>query len=188
MKNVVTITLIAFLSFFFFDLSSSVKAAQTDKRLDVLFEHLLTTKDKSRAQTIEAAIWKIWIENDDEEIESAMLNGIHAMHSGDLNIALVFFDKVVKLQPKFAEGWNKRATVNYLLGNYDNSIEDIARTLWLEPRHFGALSGLGLVNRKIGRIDAAVIAFQNALKINPHLSGAKDAIRSIKNVLKEQKT
>ena len=188
MKNAVIITLLISWSFVLFGLSSSAKAVQTDKRLDILFKHLLTTKDKYQAQTIEAAIWQIWIENSNEEIEITMLQGINAMHYGELETALVLFNKVVKLEPKFAEGWNKRATVYYLLGKFDNSIEDIAKTLLLEPRHFGALSGLGLVNRAIGRIDTAVIAFQKALEINPHLSGAKDALRLIKKIVKEQET
>ena len=169
-------------------MSSPTHAVQTDKRLDVLFERLLATKDKFQAQKIEAAIWLIWVENNNEEIENAMLHGIHAMRSGELELALVFFNKIVKLEPKFAEGSNKRATVYYLLGKYDNSIEDIAQTLLLEPRHFGALSGLGLVNRAIGRIDAAVIAFQKALEINPHLSGVKNALKLIKNLGKEKET
>ena len=185
MKNAVAIIFITLWSFIFIALSSPTHAVQTDKRLDVLFERLLATKDKFQAQKIEAAIWLIWVENNNEEIEYAMLHGIHAMRSGELELALVFFNKIVKLEPKFAEGWNKRATVYYFLGKYDNSIEDIARTLLLEPQHFGAFSGLGLVNHKIGRIDAAVIAFQNALKIDPEFKEAQNNLNMITVIKKE---
>ena len=188
MKNALTIFTISFGAFVLMSLYAPVQAIQNDKRLNFLFDHLSTTENQYEAQSIEAAIWKIWIENKDEEISNAMSHGIAAMHSGQLELALDYFDKVIKLGPKFAEGWNKRATVYYLLGRYQHSIEDIAQTLLLEPRHFGALSGLGLINLAIGHIDAAKMAFEKALEINPHLTGAREQLRLMHNLYNEKET
>ncbi|MDG2033367.1 MAG: hypothetical protein P8J29_05475 [Rhodospirillales bacterium] len=98
-----------------------------------------------------------------------MTAGILAMNSGKLDAALVLFDELVGLKPDFAEGWNKRATVFYPMTSYGASMRDIARTLELEPRHFGALSGFGLINQAIGRPEVAVMALEKALENHPHL-------------------
>ena len=93
---------------------------------------------------------------------------------------------MVQIAPKFAEGWNKRATVHYLLQNYDESIEDIKSTLLLEPRHFGAISGLGLCYLAQKRYFEALQAYQDVLEVHPNLNGAKRNIQRIKNYLKKQ--
>ena len=106
------------------------------------------------------------------------------MNDGQLETALNFFDEVIRLAPGFAEGWNKRATVFYLMKNLDRSVNDIAQTLRLEPRHFGALSGLGLINQALGHTKAAIRAYERALKINPHLFRIKERVRFMKRLLK----
>lgn len=106
-------------------------------------------------------------------VNASMTQGIEAMSSGDYGAALDAFNRVVETEPEFAEGWNKRATVYYLIGDFGASVRDIERTIALEPRHFGALSGLGLIYRAVGEDLPALKAFEAALKVNPYLRGAR---------------
>ena len=113
--------------------------------------------------------------------------GIQAMNSGKLRQTLKAFNKVVEIEPNFAEGWNKRATIYYLLQEYTASVKDIAQTLRLEPRHFGALFGLSLINAALGRHQAALKAFEQAKFIHPHISGVQQHIKLLKEFLKGEK-
>src|SRR3546814_496340 len=119
-------------------------ADQNDSRLDELFIRLLEAPAPGEAQRIEGEIWRIWLESDDGAVRGLMRDGLAAMQRGDYPHALAKFDQMVLIAPDFAEGWNKRATVHYLLGNDGQSLDDIAKTLELEPRHFGAPAGRGL--------------------------------------------
>ncbi len=110
-----------------------------------------------------------------------MQAGSEALDARDGAQALAVFDRVVALAPHFAEGWNKRATTLYLLGRYADSITDIAKVLALEPRHFGALSGLGLCEAQRDRLPEAVAAFQRALAINPNMPGVQINIRNLQD-------
>ena len=92
------------------------------------------------------------------------------------------------MAPDFSEGWNKRATVYFLMKKFDQSVKDIAQTLRLEPRHFGALSGLGLINQAIGQTGAAIKAYEQALGLNPHLFGLKEKIERLKKLLYGRET
>ena len=139
-------------------------ADQTDPRLNALFGQLKAASGPAESVSIEQEIWAVWLDAPDEATQSLLDSGMDAMHSGDLAAALEAFDEVVALTPAFAEGWNKRATVHYLLNNLQQSLEDIAETLKLEPRHFGALSGRGLVFIKLGDLDRALSAFEQVLE------------------------
>jgi tetratricopeptide (TPR) repeat protein len=154
-------------------------ADQTDRRLDRLFDRLRQTDDRAEATIIQNRIWQLWFESDSEDVDLLMRAGEIAMNHGRHKEALRAFDRVVELAPEFAEGWNRRATLHYLMGNYDASVADVERTLALEPRHFGALSGLGLINMRLGYTDQAVRAFRKALEVNPHLPGAKANIEQL---------
>ena len=127
-------------------------------------------------------IWEIWTESENAKVNRAMLIGIASMHAGQLGAALNKFNEVIQLAPDFAEGWNKRATIYYLMKKFDRSVNDIAQTLKLEPRHFGALSGLGLINQAIGQNKAAIKAFEHALDLNPHLPGLKENVTKMKKL------
>ena len=98
------------------------------------------------------------------------------MEYGKYRIALESFNYVIQIAPNYAEGWNKRATLLYILGDYDRSAADVKETLALEPRHFGALSGLGMIYERTNRYEAAIKAFRDALKVNPHLVQARHNI------------
>ncbi|HJS33729.1 MAG TPA: tetratricopeptide repeat protein [Alphaproteobacteria bacterium] len=155
-------------------------ADQTDARLGDLFERLKSTEQPQEAQLIEFVIWQIWSEANDPATDTLMGLGLQAMQGGNLAGALELFDAVTTRKPDFAEGWNKRATVLYLLGAYEESAKDVDKTLKLEPRHFGALSGLGLINMALERDEEAVAAFEAASKIHPHLPGVKANLETLK--------
>jgi len=162
----------------------SVVADQSNPKLDILFERLKATDDAAEARAVEHAIWRIWLRPDNGEVEGHLALGMAAMNAGAYAESLEWFDKIVGTQPDYAEGWNKRATVFYLLGDYDRSIGDIERTLALEPRHFGALSGLGLILETMGDRDAALEAWDRALAIHPHLTGARQRVEEIRRELR----
>jgi len=153
---------------------------QKDVRLPALFENLKTTKSEAEAQVVEAVIWQIWSQAGDPATDALMMVALQAMQSGDIQGAFGLFDAITQQAPDFAEGWNKRATILYMIGRIDDSEADVARVLELEPRHFGALAGLGLINMSRGNLDAAQKAFERALAINPHLGGVKTNIETIK--------
>ncbi|MCG8510788.1 MAG: tetratricopeptide repeat protein [Rhodospirillales bacterium] len=159
----------------FFAVSASA-AAPDDARLDRLFERLQNAETQSQAEMIEAQIWRTWIETGDQELDQVMALGISAMRGGRMDVALMAFDTLTEKAPECAEAWNKRATVHFMLGDYESSVADIMKTLSLEPRHFGALSGLGMIYVNIGEKEAALAAFEKALSIHPYLTGLAEFI------------
>ena len=175
---------------FFFAVFVSLpsNAGQEDKRLDSLFASLAKSSNAREAKSIENSIWKIWIENKNPPVSRIMKFGIKSMNTGALKAALRAFNEVVEMDPGFAEGWNKRATIYYLLQDYPASVKDIAQTLRLEPRHFGALSGLGLINAALGRHRAALRAFEQASTIHPQMNGVQQHIKMLKEFLKGENT
>lgn len=183
-----TLTLIAGVLAAGLTVTPTPTTAQTDGRLDILFDRLASTTNLVEARSIETAIWDVWVGAGNDDIDVLMARGVEAMNGGKLGVALAFFEEVTREAPEMAEGWNKRATVHYLLQNFDASVADIARTLKLEPRHFGALSGLGLINMSLGRDEAALKAFEQALKIYPLMSGGQERIRALRERLKGDET
>jgi len=155
-------------------------ADQTDSRLKGLFSRLQTTKSASEAQLVEGSIWQIWLETKDAQLERKVAAGVVAINRGDLKTALTIFDDVVKRAPDYAEGWNKRATVHYMMDAFDKSVVDVARTLALEPRHFGALSGLGLIYHELGDDAKALKAMEKALELHPLMPGLRERIDSLR--------
>ncbi len=109
------------------------------------------------------------------------------MNDRDFDAAIEAFSEVIDRHPEFAEGWNKRATVYFMMGNYTQSAKDIKQTLILEPRHFGALSGLGLIYGRLERPKAAIAAFKEALEVNPWLPGPKQNIRALEQHLEDER-
>lgn len=168
-------------------LSALAVADQTDARLNALFEQLSATTETEVANELTVKIWEIWIETEDSNWQEIMQQGIDAMNQRDLEKALSLYDTLTEKAPDFAEAWNKRATVHYMLGNISDSAVDVKKTLELEPRHFGALSGLGLLYMATGKPEAALAAFEQALEVNPHLTGPKNNIESLRNHIKQQK-
>ncbi len=164
-------------------LSMPALARQDDSRLRDLFADLQNAKTSTELRLVEARIWRIWSQDGNAQVDALMELGANAMSAGDLDAALDAFNRVVALDDSFAEGFNKRATVEFMRGDYDASVADIERTLKLEPRHFGALSGLGQIYMVLGDKPAALKAFEAALKINPHLTGTADMVEKLKKEL-----
>jgi tetratricopeptide (TPR) repeat protein len=157
----------------------TLSADQTDPTLDRLFADLRSVGSEHAARPIEAEIWAIWLRSDSRPVNDLMSRGIDLLNHADYPGALAAFDRIVALAPDFAEGWNKRATALYAMGRFADSKRDIDRVLALEPRHFGALSGLGLCNVQLNRTREALDAFRRARAIDPNLPGIEDTIDAL---------
>ncbi len=167
-------------------MSTPVRADQNDERLDALFVRLLEAPGPLEAQQVEGRIWTIWIQSDDGAVQVLMHDGLEALKQGNYPRALGKFEQMVLIAPDFAEGWNKRATVHYLLGNYEQSLADIDKTLELEPRHFGALTGRGLVYAELEDPQRALEAFEDALAIHPNLTSAAINAAHLRELLQDR--
>ncbi|MDH3236424.1 MAG: hypothetical protein OEQ29_23135 [Alphaproteobacteria bacterium] len=161
-------------------------ADQADPRLGPLFVKLKATTDAREGSRIAREIWTLWFDSPTPAVKELIRRGQVHLRRNQIKIAAELFNHVVRIAPGYAEGWNRRATVRYLQGDYKGSLADIKRTLELEPRHFGALSGRGLVFVKMGRDRAALAAFRAALAINPHLTAARINIRILRKKLGEK--
>lgn len=164
--------------------SAPARADQKDPRLDTLFDQLFEAPTAEAAKQVEQAIWAVWLESGSPTVDLLMQRAIVAMNEQQFDAALALFNTVVELAPDYAEGWNKRATLYYLMGRLQASIEDVERTLELEPRHFGALSGLGIIYAQQGEDEKALDAFERALIANPHLEHPRAEVERLKRKLR----
>jgi len=167
-------------------LTGAAHADQTDPRLDGLFDKLAEAETHAEGDRLAERIWSIWYEHDDETVDEAMTRGQRAMANLQLAAALAAFDQAVRLDPEYAEAWNKRATIHFMLGNYKRSLEDIERVLELEPRHFGALSGRGLCHMKLGNPRKALDAMKKSLAIHPRQPGTRARADRLRERLDER--
>ena len=160
---------------------SAALGGQHDKQLDSLFRRLQTTNDPLEAELVETLIWTIWqtYEGGKADVRLLMHHGDEALDLGDYKTAEAVFSQVVEMAPDFAEGWNRRATARYMKADYVGAIMDIQATLTIEPRHFGALSGLGLCYMELTEPEHALRAFQAALRVNPHLDDVRQSIEDL---------
>ena len=142
-------------------------ADQNDPRLNNLFKKLNETENQDEIRDLISDIWKIWYEVDDPKVIEYFEKGIQAMNLRNYPLAIRFFNNLIEEDPNFAEGWNKRATVHFMMGNFDQSMQDIIKTLELEPRHFGALDGMGLIFIHQGQFQQAIDVYDKMLEIFP---------------------
>ena len=162
---------------------SYLQADQTDIRLPALFEKLHATSDTVTAEAIADQIWAIWSEHgDDERLSQNLQLGTAQMNGGSLRAAEETFTTIIDTDPAFAEAWNKRAMVYFLMGAFAQSKRDIAQTIIREPRHFGALSGLGLVETHLGNYTAALKAYEQAAALHPYLEGYEEITTALKKL------
>jgi len=159
-------------------------ADQHDPDLPALFERLQQPLTPQEAAAVDRRIWLLWLHNEDAAVNRLMSQGIAAMQRGALERALDRFDAIVGLAPDFAEGWNKRATVLYMMGRHSDSVADVQHVLNLEPRHYGALSGLGMILLALGREEEALPWLRRALTLNPHLHRIRSLAADLSERLK----
>ena len=154
--------------------------------LNKLFREL-QTKNSIVTFEIEKKIWKIWSTHPEKnDLTSLLAEGSNLVNQNKLYEAEAIFTKVIKLDPNWAEAWNKRATVLYLLGEFQKSQNDIDKVLGLEERHFGALAGQGLVNIQLKNYEKAIMSYEKAQKIYPTMKSPKIMIKEIKELIKQQ--
>ncbi|MHA1158916.1 MAG: tetratricopeptide repeat protein [Alphaproteobacteria bacterium] len=149
------------------------------QRLDDAFQTLQTTPDQGAAKRAERRIIRLWLESGSDTVDLLMSWALRAIDDDDFPLALDYLDRIILLRPEYAEGWNKRATVFFLLDDYAKAIADIEHVLILEPRHFGALSGLGMIMRDLGEADRAIEIFEMALSIDPLLDNVREALQAL---------
>ena len=158
-----------FLTIFLIFLMVSISQAdQNDPKLEILFNDLLQTQSEMKAQPILLEIWSIWSVAIDTKTQEKFDAGNQFMSKRQYNESILMFSDAINLQPTFAEAWNKRATVNYIIGNYEESISDIFSTLELEPRHFGALDGLAQIYMLQNKYFKAAQVYRKILEILPY--------------------
>jgi tetratricopeptide (TPR) repeat protein len=148
--------------------------------LDILFEALKIAPDAESAKAIEERIWSLWMVSGSDTCNLLMGRVKVAADGKDYDLAIKLLDAVIELKPGYAEAWNRRATVYYLQKDYGHALADIHEVLLREPRHFGALSGLGLILQEIGDDRHALEAYRKALAIDPHLENIGDVVKALR--------
>jgi tetratricopeptide (TPR) repeat protein len=153
--------------------------ADRTRGLDFLFGALKVAPDEASAKHVEGRIWALWTQTPSDTTALLMSRAKAAMDAQQMDVALKLLDAVVKLRPDYVEGWNRRATLYYLRNDYTHSIEDIEQVLAREPRHFGALTGLGMIMQDIGDDKRALDAFRKAIAIDPYLDKVPELIKTL---------
>ncbi len=153
--------------------------ADKTRGLDFLFGALKAAPDEISAKHVEARIWAIWLQTPSDTVALLMARAKVAMDAQNSDVALKLLDSVIKLRPDYVEGWNRRATLYYLRNDYARSLEDIEQVLAREPRHFGALAGLGMIMQDLGDEKRALDAFRRALAVNPHLEKVPELVKTL---------
>src|SRR3954468_9714371 len=153
--------------------------ADRTRGLDFLFGALKAAPDEASAKHVEARIWALWMQTPSDTASLLMARAKAAMDAKQTDVALKLLDAVIKLRPEYVEAWNRRATIYYLQNDYTRSLADIEQVLSREPRHFGALAGLGMIMQDLGDDRRALDAFRKALAVNPHLERVPELVRTL---------
>jgi len=149
------------------------------KSLDFLFEALKAAPDEESARAVEARIWAIWMKTPSDTVALLMSRASIALGHNESDVALKLLDAIIKLRPDYTEAWNRRATLYYKKNDYTRAMEDIEEVLRREPRHFGALAGLGVILEETGDDKHALEVFRRALAINPHLDKVPEMVKTL---------
>jgi len=178
MKRILTII------FLFFSTTTLI-ANERDVELDNLFSEL-KKNNPAVSKNIEQKIWTLWSTHpSDDKLTSILNEGSRLMQDKDLFRAILVFTEVIEMDPTWAEAWNKRATVYYMIGEFEKSQNDIDKVLNLEKRHFGALAGQGLVNIQLKNYEKAILSYQMVEKIYPTMRSPKIMIKQIQDLIKK---
>lgn len=135
----------------------------------------------------EQAIWVVWSRSGDAQVDQLFERGIDEMNDGRVKESIATFTRIIELKPDFAEGWNKRATIYFVAGDFDSSLKDCAEVLKRNPVHFGALAGCGQIYAQTGEYEKALDYFKRALAVNPNLQGVEFNARLLEHFLAERK-
>ena len=168
---------------------SFVSSAQSSQKviLNNLFDQLQIINNSKSSALLEQKIWSIWNEHpSDFKLTEKLEFGTELMQYGDYDYALKVFSNILENDPKWSEAWNKRATVFYMVGEFNKSQDDIDKVLELEKRHFGALAGQGMVNIQLKNYDKAKRSYQKVLEIYPAMKSPKVMIEQIEELIKRQ--
>ena len=159
------------------------RAQRGDKaqNLDRLFEALKVAPDDDSAKYVENRIWAIWLGSTSDTANLLMTRAKTAADGQDYDLAIKLLDAVIDLKPDFVEAWNRRATVYYTKKDFGRALADIHEVLAREPRHFGAISGLGMILQEIGADKRALEVFRRALAIHPHLQRVPELVKTLTN-------
>jgi tetratricopeptide (TPR) repeat protein len=149
------------------------------KNLDFLFGALKAAPDEASAKHVEARIWAIWIQTPSDTASLLMARAKTAVDAKKIEVAIKLLDAVIKLRPDYIEAWNRRATLYYMQNDYGRSLADIREVLIREPRHFGALAGLGMIMQEVGDEKRALEAYRKALAVNPHLEKIPEQVKAL---------
>jgi len=149
------------------------------RNLDFLFGALKAAPDAASAKQVESRIWALWVASGSDTANLLMTRVKTAIEANDLNLAVQLLDAVVKIKPDYIEAWNRRATIHYMRKEFGESLQDIRQVLIREPRHFGALSGLGMILQEFGDEKRALEAFRRALEIHPNLQKIPDMVKTL---------
>jgi len=147
--------------------------------LDTLFDALKIAPDTESAKAIEERIWALWSASGSDTCNLLMGRAKAAADDKDYDVALKLLDAVIEIKPDYTEAWNRRATVDYLKNDYAQALADIREVLTREPRHFGALLGLGMILQELGDDKHALAAYRKALAIDPHLEHVGDTVKTL---------
>ena len=172
--------------FIYLSFISSSFSENREIQLNRLFNEL-KKNNVSSSYVIEQKIWKLWIQHPtDQNLTLKLEEGSEFVRNQKLFKAIEIFTEVINLDPEWAEAWNKRATVFYMMGKFKQSQEDIDKVLALEARHFGALAGQGLVNIQLKNYEKAIFSYQQAKEIHPSMQSPEIMIRRIEELIKQQ--
>ena len=152
----------------------------------VLLRLLRDPDDGVRAMA-ERAVWQVWSRAGDPEIDALFQRGVEQMNQGEAGSAIDTFTAIIRKKPDFAEGWNKRATIYFLIGEYEKSLADCAEVVKRNPDHFGVLSGYGQIYVQLDQPERALDYFQRALKVNPNLHQVEVAVEQLKRLIVEKR-
>jgi len=147
---------------------------------DEMFEELKSAESQNEAGDVARDIWDAWMESGSAAADLVMSRAVDAQADGDLDLARSLYDRVIAIQPDYAEAWNRRATLFLEDENYTEALRDVNEALRLEPRHFGAWAGLGAVLESLGAEEEAILAYHEALKIYPLFPAARRALERLR--------
>ena len=161
--------------------SNSSRPPRNDRlqNLDFLFGALKVAPDEESAKAIADRIWGVWLGSGGDTTNLLITRVKSAIESKDLDLAIQLLDSIVEFKPEYVEGWNQRATVHYMKKDYTRALADLAQVLKREPRHFGALFGIGVIMQEFGDDRRALEVYRRALELDPHMKRVPDLVKTL---------